>query len=61
MIKIGRYTYERIPQDENGEAKLRPEEEFGDEDICILIDSRDGEPIEYLRKVRKTKSEVRLR
>lgn len=47
IIKIGRYYYERIPRDKNGEPKLRDGEECWN--IYWLV--CDGEEIEAFRRL----------
>ena len=52
IIKIGRYYYERIPQDENGEPKTLLE--WDDKEIFTLLDY-DGEPVEFFKRVKCVK------
>ena len=56
-IKIGRFFYKRISQDNHGEPIGT--ENLSDEDLYYL--TCDGEAIEYFKRVRKTQKEVQKR
>jgi len=50
IFKIGRYYYERIPKDKDGEAKLKDGEEMWNTYWLVC----DGEDLEAFRRVKKT-------
>jgi len=52
VIKIGRYFYERIAKDCNGEPKLRDGEEMWNTYWLVC----DGEEIEAFRRIKKPNS-----
>jgi len=49
VIKIGRYYYERIAKDCNGESKLREDEDMWNTYWLVC----DGEEIEAFRRIKK--------
>jgi len=54
ITKIGKYYYETIPEDKNGEPKIDYGEEEDLRNLFTLVDY-DGETIKTFRRIRKPK------